>query len=401
MGRNIVIVDDDVQASLLLQVMLQVLGCNSIVFNRAHDFLLHTLNEDDVVLLDLVMPELDGIEVLRRLAKLNCRSKLILLSGYDKSILHSAEKLGRAHELRVIASLSKPFQMRDLQRVLSFGEQSIDSEQAGKAEVFPLFTADQLRFALFNQQIELHYQPQIDLSDGSLIGVEALARWNHPDFGLLMPAQFIGLAEQSELMIAFTTEVVKQAIDQSRSWSAESFNPRMSVNISADNIISLALPEQLNQVLISKEMAGMNLMLEVTESTLMGELLTSLDTLTRLRMKGFGLSIDDFGTGYSSLSQLHRVPFCELKIDQSFVQTMEYDADSKAIVKTCIRLGHELGMEVVAEGVENEIVLSILSDLNCDVAQGYLFAQAMPADELLKWSMLGYSERLIAQHCAA
>ncbi|MDF1644206.1 MAG: EAL domain-containing response regulator [Pseudomonadales bacterium] len=401
MGRNIVIVDDDVQASLLLQVMLQVLGCNSIVFNRAHDFLLHTLNEDDVVLLDLVMPELDGIEVLRRLAKLNCRSKLILLSGYDKSILHSAEKLGRAHELRVIASLSKPFQMRDLQRVLSFGEQSIDSEQAGKAEVFPLFTADQLRFALFNQQIELHYQPQIDLSDGSLIGVEALARWNHPDFGLLMPAQFIGLAEQSELMIAFTTEVVKQAIDQSRSWSAESFNPRMSVNISADNIISLALPEQLNQVLISKEMAGMNLMLEVTESTLMGELLTSLDTLTRLRMKGFGLSIDDFGTGYSSLSQLHRVPFCELKIDQSFVQTMEYDADSKAIVKTCIRLGHELGMEVVAEGVENEIVLSILSDLNCDVAQGYLFAKAMPADELLKWSMLGYSESLIAQHCAA
>ena len=401
MGRNIVIVDDDVQTSQLLQVMLQVLGCKSIVFNRARDFLLYPLNEDDVVLLDLVMPELDGIEVLRKLAELNCRSKLILLSGYDKSVLHSAEELGRAHDLRVVASLSKPVQMSDLQRVLIFGQQSVDSEQAGEAEVLPLFTVDQLKFALINQQIELHYQPQIDLSDGSLVGVEALARWNHPDFGLLMPAQFIGLAEQSELIIAFTAEVVKQATDQSRNWNAQGFNPRMSINISADNIISLSLPEQLCDVLISKDMAGMNLMLEVTESTLMGELLTSLDTLTRLRMRGFGLSIDDFGTGYSSLSQLHRVPFCELKIDQSFVRTMEHDPDSRAIVKTCIRLGHELGMEVVAEGVENEAALSMLSTLNCDVAQGYLFARAMPADELLKWSRLGHSEDLIAQHCAA
>ncbi|MBL4583600.1 MAG: EAL domain-containing response regulator [Pseudomonadales bacterium] len=400
MERNIIIVDDDVQTSQLIQVMLQVLGCESTVFNHPKDFLQHTLEAGDVVLLDLVMPEIDGIEVLRTLAKTNCPAKLILLSGYDKAVLHSAEELGRAHDLNVVASLRKPIQMRDLQRVLISGRRLLVCEQT-KTSRLPQFTKTQFEFALRNQQIELHYQPQVDLSNGLLVGVEALARWNHPDYGLLMPAQFITLAEQSDLIIPFTAEVVRLAIDQSQRWNAKGFCPRMSLNISADNITSLALPEQLSEMLASKEMSGMNLMLEVTESTLMGELLTSLDTLTRLRMKGFGLSIDDFGTGYSSLSQLHRVPFNELKIDQSFVQTMERDADSRAIVKTCIRLGHELGMEVVAEGVENEAILSILSDFKCDIAQGFLFGKAMPADELHQWAENGKSAALISRHCVA
>ena len=401
MSRNIIVVDDDIQTSQLLQTMLEVLGCNSIVFNRAVEFLTHSLNEEDIVLLDLVMPEIDGIEVLRTLAEQKCRSRIILLSGYDDSVLHSAETLALAHDLRVVACLSKPIHMHALQRVLMSGTRLSGEEFQSDVSIVPLFTKEQLESAVLNHQIELHYQPQIDLSDGSLIGVEALARWNHPEFGLLMPAQFIGLAEESDLIIVLTAEIVRLALDQCQVWNNLGFRPRMSVNISADYITSLAVPEQLSEMLSNKAMSGMNLMLEVTESNLMGELLTSLDTLTRLRMRGFGLSIDDFGTGYSSLSQLHRVPFSELKIDQSFVQSMERDGDSYAIVKTCIRLGHELGMEVVAEGVEDEAVLSMLSELQCDIAQGYLFAKPMPAPELYEWSYAGRGEDLVRECCPA
>jgi hemerythrin-like metal-binding protein/PAS domain S-box-containing protein len=178
----------------------------------------------------------------------------------------------------------------------------------------------------------LHYQPQIDIKSGKLAGVEALVRWEHPDHGLVYPDMFIPMAEKNGLIGDLTEQIIKQAVLQSLSWKEMNFMVQVSVNISAENITSLKLPEQLRIMLDDNKLDPSMLTLEVTESALMGELVTSLDILTRLRMKGIELSIDDFGTGYSSLSQLYRVPFTELKVDQSFVMRMRFDEEAKGIV---------------------------------------------------------------------
>ncbi|MCK4711064.1 MAG: EAL domain-containing protein, partial [Gammaproteobacteria bacterium] len=154
---------------------------------------------------------------------------------------------------------------------------------------------------------------------------------------------------------------------------------------SAENITSLSLPEQLSDLIDDYDLDPGSLVIEITESALMGELTTSLDILTRLRMKGFGLSIDDFGTGNSSLVLLHRVPFTELKIDMSFVKYMDTDVDAYAIVETCVMLAHKLHMKVVAEGIENQEIRNSLAKMGCDIGQGYHIARPMPAQQLTKW----------------
>lgn len=231
----------------------------------------------------------------------------------------------------------------------------------------------------------MHFQPQINLETNEVIGAEALVRWQHPEYGLIFPDKFIALVENNGLMDLMTKEVINLAIQQISYLVEHGRRIPLSVNVSAENINSLSLPEYLTCILQDNKLDPTMLVLEITETALMGELVTSLDILTRLRMKGFDLSIDDFGTGYSSLSHLHRIPFTELKIDQSFVKTMEHDDVSKAIIKTCILLGHELGMSVVAEGVESEAILDKLINMGCNNAQGYHIARPMPGEQLLSW----------------
>ena len=243
----------------------------------------------------------------------------------------------------------------------------------------------ELQQAIRNEQLVLHFQPQIEVATNKLSGIEVLVRWQHPEQGLIYPDRFISLAEQNGLMGELTHWVIDKTVKQEQMWQDAGLTTTMSVNISALDITGLTLPEQLAELLKNNKLAPTRLTLEITESALMGELVTSLDILTRLRLKGIKLSIDDFGTGYSSLSQLHRVPFTELKIDQSFVSNMNEDSEARAIVKTCILLGHELSMHVVAEGVESEEHLELLKQMGCDFAQGYFIARPMPGSELMAW----------------
>jgi EAL domain-containing protein (putative c-di-GMP-specific phosphodiesterase class I) len=210
-------------------------------------------------------------------------------------------------------------------------------------------------------------------------------RWQHPQYGMLFPDRFIGLAERSGLIGRLTEEVINQAVSQSTMWHEQGYAFKVSVNISSENVSNLSMPEYLESLTKLHQLDPRMLMLEITESALMSEITTSLDILTRLRLKGFKLSIDDFGTGFSSLSQLHKIPFTELKIDQSFVMKMVEDPQSAAIVETCIMLGHKLKMSVVAEGVEDHRIWTQLKALNCDIAQGYQIAKPLPPDELIKW----------------
>ncbi len=385
MMPKIYIIDDDVQMAEMLSVAVEAGGFTTAVFNNASHFLSETTCDNDVILLDLNMPDMDGIEVIRALAGKQCRSSLILISGNDTSVLHSAEKLARAHSLNMVVSLCKPIQIGMLQQLLK-GIVTDEFKQQNFANIASsVFTAAELSDGIRNEQLVLHFQPQISLDGGGLVGAEALVRWQHPDRGLIYPDDFILLAEESGVIDELTTWVIEHAIQQSMCCQQSGMMPRISVNISARNITSLTLPDQLTGMLMNNRLDSSVLALEITESSLMEELVTSLDILTRLRMKGFDLSIDDFGTGHSSLTHLHRVPFTELKIDKSFVTNMNKDDEAAAIVKTCIMLGHELKMKVVAEGVESEEVYKMLVELGCDIAQGFYIAHPMPSDELVPW----------------
>jgi diguanylate cyclase (GGDEF)-like protein len=248
-----------------------------------------------------------------------------------------------------------------------------------------LTLASDLRKAIESGDLALHYQPQIDAKDSRLIGVEALARWRHPEHGMISPGEFIPLAESTGLIGSLTISVLDMALDQCVEWVEEGLDIRMSVNMSAQNLIDSAFPEKVAALLLERQVDPSILILEVTESVFMLEPEHSLAMLDRLKLMGVGLSIDDFGTGYSSLSYLKRLPVEELKIDQGFVKDMLTDENDAMIVSSTINLAHSLGLTVVAEGVETKAAWEELQRLNCDVIQGYYIAKPMGAQEFTIW----------------
>ena len=384
MSKNLIVIDDDEQFSGLLAEIAKTADYDVVVCHDAREYFESDLTYD-VIVLDLNMPSMDGIEVIRQMGELGHHSHLMLVSGYDKSVLHSAEKLAKEHRLNVIGSLSKPLQIADFVKMLSnINTEKVNQSQTTKSDYEPI-TADEILQGIHNNQMVLYYQPQVDLITNQLKGVEALVRWQHPERGLVPPVLFIEIAEKEGLMAELTSHIINMAVNQSEEWKSAGFNITMSVNVSAENITSLSLPEQLSDLIDDYDLDPGSLVIEITESALMGELTTSLDILTRLRMKGFGLSIDDFGTGNSSLVLLHRVPFTELKIDMSFVKYMDTDVDAYAIVETCVMLAHKLHMKVVAEGIENQEIRNSLAKMGCDIGQGYHIARPMPAQQLTKW----------------
>ena len=383
--KTVYLIDDEPDLLNLLGEMVTLTKLKAHKYTQANHFFeeITEFECDSILVLDLNMPEMDGIEVMRRLATMTAPPALILVSGHDQGVLHSAEKLGRAHNLEIIASLSKPVSLDEFKGLLLEQIETPHRKRPiGIQSPQELFTVSDLERAILENQLVLYYQPQYHLGTGDLLGAEALVRWQHPKHGLISPDNFIPIAEQSGLIRDLTRWVIDQTVQQQQIWQDAGLQIVVSVNVSAKDITSLTLPEQLADLLADKKLDPTRLVLEVTESALMGELVTSLDILTRLRLKGIGLSIDDFGTGYSSLLQLHRVPFTELKIDRSFVSNMGQDKEARAIVKTCIILGHELNMTVLAEGVETAEQLKILKELGCDAVQGYFCGRPVPPEKI-------------------
>ncbi len=414
------IIDDDEHICMLLQTVTEEYFCVE-TYQTGTDFLAQSIHDNDIILLDLMMPDFDGIEVMRSLSKIKTKAALILMSGYDLGVLHSALKLAEEYGLNVITDFIKPINLSGLISTLvaikkisdksyPYNKESrlssktfntdraknLKSEESlhtpnKSSEISPILKPffipkeSDLQHAIEQHDLVLYFQPQVCMKSKELIGVEALVRWKHKEYGLIFPNDFIPLAEKSGLIEELTQEVIALAIKQSNLWKQQKFNCQISVNISSQNITSLELPEHLSKLVSENEVDPAMLKLEMTETALMTKLTTSLDILTRLRLKGFQLSIDDFGTGYSSLALLHRIPFTELKIDQSFVMTMIENTESRAIVETCIMLGHSLNMDVIAEGVENKEIWALLEKMGCDNAQGYYLAKPLSATALEQW----------------
>jgi EAL domain-containing protein (putative c-di-GMP-specific phosphodiesterase class I) len=254
--------------------------------------------------------------------------------------------------------------------------------QQERQDIAQLALVADVRSALRDGQLLVHYQPQADVGTGAIRGVEALVRWEHPERGLLAAGEFIGAVERTELISELGRFVLAEAIRQWRRWRDQSLSLEMAVNLSTIDLLDLTLPGTIVDLLIEHGMPADRLVLEITEGRLFRDERRSDRVLRQLEQVGVGLSIDDFGTGYSSLSTLRKLPVRQVKIDRSFVAGIPEDSENDTIVQSTIQLAHMLGAAVVAEGVETETELQRLAALSCDVAQGYLIGRPVAPDEL-------------------
>ncbi|HBC56253.1 MAG TPA: hypothetical protein DCZ03_03735 [Gammaproteobacteria bacterium] len=321
--------------------------------------------------------------------------------------------------LRVRSSLSRPFQVEDLNlridvstgialypyhgpeaevlmrcaevamthakqtgRVASVYNSALDSQNPQR-----VILVSQLADALKHNQLVLHYQPKINLSTSDMCGVEALVRWQHPSRGMVGPDIFIPAAERNEIILPLTAWVLDQALSDCRQWREAGLDLKVSVNLSARNLQDTTLPKEIGALLKKHQVSSENLKLEITESSLLTDPARAKRVARALDNMGISLSIDDFGTGFFSLANLKQLPVDELKIDRSFVSQMHQQSDDAAIVRSTIELAHNLGLNVVAEGVENQHCWDQLAELKCDSAQGFFMAPPMAAEDLLNWRL--------------
>ena len=250
-----------------------------------------------------------------------------------------------------------------------------------------LALASELRQAIEREELLVHYQPKVDIRTRRVVGVEALVRWIHPEHGFMPPDEFIPLAEHTGLIQPLTTFVLRSALRECRRWQEEGLDLDVSVNLSVRSLLDLQLPESVSTLLREFDVEPSRLILEITESSIMADPIRAADVVDRLSDLGIGLAIDDFGTGYSSLSYLKRLPVSEIKIDKSFVLAMTSEDNDAVIVRSTVDLGRNLGLRVVAEGVETVEMFDELRNLGCDIAQGYLLSRPLPADELTVWAI--------------
>ncbi|MDB4984920.1 MAG: hypothetical protein JWN04_98, partial [Myxococcaceae bacterium] len=309
---------------------------------------------------------------------------IVLMSGEDQRILRTAESLAKAHGLNVLGACEKPIKASVLAQMRDQIE-PLHRRSSAPAPAPIDITADDLRQAIIDDDIAVFFQPKVSVRTGRCTGVETLARWKHKVYGYIPPTQFIAIAERENLIDEITRSILGKAMREAGRWRKLGYDLSVAVNVSTQTVGRLDLPEFVEKTARAFGVEPSRVMVEVTETQLMRDLTRSLDTLTRLRLRRIGLSIDDFGTGYSSLEQLQRVPFVELKIDRAFVHGASHDPGARAILESSIVLAKKLGLSTVAEGVELPEDYLLLEELGCDLAQGWLFAPAMPGEALLPW----------------
>jgi EAL domain-containing protein (putative c-di-GMP-specific phosphodiesterase class I) len=249
----------------------------------------------------------------------------------------------------------------------------------------------ELREALGRGELRLYVQPKADARSGEVVGVEALARWQHPRHGLIMPDEFIPIAERNGLIKALTAEVLDAAVTAAAGWAAAGTPISIAVNLSPRSLLGTDLAGQVAALLAARQAAPGLLTLELTESSMMTDPRGVADLMAELHRMGVRLSIDDFGTGYSSLSTLRKLPLDEIKIDKSFVMGLEDSSDDATIVRSVADLGRNLGLDVVAEGVENQRIWRILRQMGCTQIQGYYLTRPIPAADFPAW-LAGYRQ---------
>lgn len=380
---NLLVIDDEPDFAGFIVDVAAGLGQKALVTHDATDLSLIDDFKPDCISLDLNMPEIDGIETIRHLAERAFPGSLILISGFNERVLQAASTLAQAHGLEVCGLLSKPAKVEDLEKLLSKAATKL--KQARNVGPVANFDNIDVNAALEKGELAPFFQPKLKVRSGAIAGAEALIRWQHPERGVLAPGAFLPAVTDTDLMDRITMSMLEKALVAQKGWAEQGIDVPVAVNFEATSFNQLDLPERITEVVERVGVALDALVVEVTETSVIRNLTSSLDVLSRVCIRGIKLSIDDFGTGHSTFDQLRTIPFSQIKIDRSFVQEMEKNTDAQAIVRSMIELAARLKMGCVAEGIETRRQYDMLRAFGCHEGQGYFFARPMPSQLLNRW----------------
>jgi EAL domain-containing protein (putative c-di-GMP-specific phosphodiesterase class I) len=382
--RFLVVEDHGFQRWLIVE-LLQQLGASSVHAAGDGQAAIEVLSRDrsiDIVVSDLDMPGMDGMELFRHMSQLGHRAGLLVVSAMEPAVLASVEAMAREYRLNVLGTVRKPLNAKKFEDAVGRYRTSAPAPATGTSQ--PV-AREEIAAGLKRGEFEAFFQPQAEIRSCHLQGAEALVRWRHPYRGYLSPAVFLDAVEAGGLIDELTTQVMRQALAAYRGWRHQWPNVGVSVNLSAQSLSNVDLAERMIALAAEGDVEPMHITFEVTESAAARDLGSELENLARIRMRGFELSIDDYGTGYSSLHRLSRIAFTELKIEQAFVRKAVSDDASRVMVESSLELANRLGMRAIAEGVESKVESDMLLALGCQYIQGNLIAEPMPAGEFLAW----------------
>lgn len=386
---TVLILEDHPLQCVCLRELLQEAGFQHVEVAQcaAHALALLTQSHYDLILLDLDLPEMDGMQFIDELSKLHKDVAIAISSTCPPMMRNCASHMARDMNLTVIGSFAKPLSQANAHQL---GEHLLKQSHSSKAELSEqlpspkqTFTAKDIETAIRQRQIMPWFQPKFCLSDGRINGLEVLARWHHPEAGILTPNLFMPSIERLQLEGALLHHMLDTALQASQQWRAHQFHIPISINLPPHLLEQTSLPDQLLWQVQQHRLAAQDITFELTENTTTTKPGSYHMGANRLRLKGFGLSQDDFGIGFSSLHSLTCVPFTEMKIDKSFINGVAHKSTLATITTTAIQLGQRLGLQVTAEGVETSQDLHFLSKAGVTCAQGFLLSRPVPAHTLL------------------
>jgi EAL domain-containing protein (putative c-di-GMP-specific phosphodiesterase class I) len=370
-----------------LTVMLTNLGAKHIT--EADDGLtaLNILRDKsqpiDISFIDLNMPGMDGMELIRHMSNEEHPSSIILASALAPALVFSVQTMSKAYGVNLLGAIEKPATPETLRSLIDLHKPTQIKLLSANADL--RFTIEEIREGLGNRQFEPLFQPKVEFATGHVKGAEAFVRWRHPDHGLLLPQSFMQTIEENGDMDALTWTVIEQSIVACSNWHQQGFPISVSINLAASCVTQADFAEKVIEYVARRDLKPEHIVFEVTESAAHICAPNFLENLVRLRMKGFGLSVDDYGTGHSSMQELVRLPFSELKIDRSFVVGASRDQSLEAVLGVSLDLCRKLDRQSVAVGIETRQDWDLLLSLGCSCAQGYYVAKPMEGDALPAW----------------
>lgn len=392
-GLRALVVDDDDFILEVVDETLRAFGLSDVLRASSGTDALALIDRldrpVDVLICDLNMDEIDGVEILRHLARRQFQAGIIVLSGSDARILDSVRSLAREHELRLLGVLSKPLDVDSLHamllRLMNRPGGALH-KRSRRSEV--TLALEELREGMESGSASTVFQPVFSLRAQRITGAECLLRWRDERHGVIPPESVVAEAERHVLIGPLTVFVLRDAMKALSAWSEQAPEMCVSVNLSSQNLEDLRLPEALLDIVRAAGINPRRVTFEMTETGLAADSATSLEVINRLSLRGFRLSIDDFGVGQSNMQKLKNMPFSELKVDKGFVQESRERPVARAIVESSVKLAHAINMEVVAEGTETPQDLDFVIKAGCDYIQGNAIAKPMPADTFLMWKSI-------------
>lgn len=386
-GVRTIIADDSQSIRVVLEAILGQLGVTNVTHCSTGREALEVINSRpnyfQLLFVDLNMPEMDGMELIRHLGNQGFTGSIVIISGMEIRVINLASEIARQNKVHLIGNIVKPININDLQHILTKFEYF---NERLTPPLLPL-TQEELTLAIHENRIIPYYQPKIDSNKNQVRSIEVLARIDNPGQGsCVLPSRFIHCAEDHNLIDAITLQLLKKSIIDYKEMLKE-FGPSLTLafNLSPLQLEDLTTPDKLDEIFYEHDIDCKQIVIEVTEELAL-QSPHQLETLNRLRMKGYGLSLDDFGTGFTNMTQLRNLPFSEIKIDRSFITNIQKDPFSQVIVNTLVDITEKYDFDLVAEGIESHEEYLYLNSLNTRILlQGYLISKPKPKSELIRW----------------